>query len=342
MGTLVQNRQIISGLNPTNKLNPWRASNFAILSGSSSEKPCTTLSPSLDPQIWGNLHPELVTRILSNLPLTDLIHTTLVCRKWDREVFSGQILGHHYHQEPSPPPPSSRTTGALDSSSPSSTTTNNSWLFLFENGGPGSAHRLHAFDPLRNAWNIFTTIPHFATVQKIGGLALCGSASGLMLYKISALKSHFSRFGVFNPITGSWKKLPPLIRRRQNPVVVMFMYSSSKVKNSSHHGQGGHYKLVVAGGMEYEQPVASTEVYDSRSECWRISCEKVINQQNHVCEETRTSTAFCDGVVYHMRFNQMMAFDPNRGKAFHQTVPFCGIFHDTSSTPMRDKSSKFI
>lgn len=318
MGTLVQNRQIISGLNPTNKLNPWRASNFAILSGSSSEKPCTTLSPILDPQIWGNLHPELVTRILSNLPLTDLIHTTLVCRKWDREVFSGQILGHHY-QDPSPPPSTATTTGALNSSSPSSTTNNNSWLFLFENGGPGSAHRLHAFDPLRNAWNIFTTIPHFATVQKIGGLSLCGSASGLMLYKISALKSHFSRFGVFNPITGSWKKLPPLIRRRQNPVVVMFMYSS-KVKNNSNHGQGGHYKLVVAGGMEYEQQVASTEVYDSRSECWRISCEKVINQQNHVCEATRTSTAFCEGVVYHMRFNQMMAFDPNRGKIIPSNV----------------------
>jgi hypothetical protein len=115
----------------------------------------------------------------------------------------------------------------------------------------------------------------------------------------------------------------------------MFMYSSSKVKNnnSSSHGQGGHYKLVVAGGMEYEQPVASTEVYDSRSECWRISCEKVINQQNHVCEETRTSTAFCDGVVYHMRFNQMMAFDPNRGKIIppinrdsSSLNLFCGIF----------------
>lgn len=242
-------------------------------------------SQSLDHQIWGQLHPELVARVLSYLPLTSRIHTRRICKTWDREIFSGRILGSD-----------------RDSSSEKQ---KSSWFFLFENGGLGEAHTLHAYDPMRDEWKSSTTIPHFAVVQKIGGLALCGAASGLMLYKISALKSHFARFGVFNPITRSWKKLPSLLNRRQRPMVTMFRDPSSS---------SGSYKVVVAGGVEYDEQVQTTEVYDSKTECWRTSCEKFINYQNHVSSEMRTTTAYCGGVVYHMRFNQLMTFDPNRGK----------------------------
>jgi hypothetical protein len=252
-----------------------------------------------------NLQPELVARILAHLPLTALIHTRLVSRRWDREVYSARVLSANDSIRDAP----------------------RSWLFLFENGGPGNPHKLHAFDPVRNDWHTFTTVPHFATVQKIGGLSLCGAASGLMVYKISALKSHFIRFGVFNPITRSWKKLPPLLKRRQRPVVAMFMDNNfaggSKFgTGATYAARGGHYKLVVAGGLEYDQQVQTTEVYDSRTECWRTTCEKFNNQLSHVCEEMRTTTAFCDGIVYHMRFNQMLSFDPHRGKhLFHTTNP---------------------
>ena len=307
MGTLVQNRQILSGTlssSRANKLNPWSVfrSDMPSFAGATSEfqtrknisDECSP--PALDSRIWSNLQPELVARILSHLPLTALIHTRLVSKRWDREIYSGRVLGDESIQEINP----------------------RSWLFLFENGGPGHPHKLHAFDPVHNEWQTFTTIPHFATVQKIGGLSLCGAAAGLMVYKISALKSHFIRFGVFNPITRSWKKLPPLLKRRQRPVVSMFTENSGS--KSSATGFGGHYKLVVAGGLEYDQQVQSTEVYDSRTECWRTTCEKFNTQQSHVCDEMRTSTAFCDGVVYHMRFNQMLSFDPNRGTSFPNLI----------------------
>jgi hypothetical protein len=301
MGTLVQNRQILSGTlsnaGATSKLSHWSLfrSDMANLAGVTfefqtrrgiaDEEGEELCAPALDWQIWSNLQPELVARILSHLPLTALIHTRLVSKRWDREVYAGRVLGDESIDEINP----------------------RSWLFLFENGGPGHPHKLHAFDPAQSDWQTFTTIPHFATVQKIGGLSLCGAACGLMVYEISALKSHFIRFGVFNPITRSWKKLPPLLKRRQRPVVSMFADSPSGSKS------GGHYKLVVAGGLEYDQQVQSTEVYDSRTECWRTTCEKFNSQQSHICDEMRTSTAFCDGVVYHMRFNQMLSFDPNRG-----------------------------
>lgn len=300
MGTLVQNRQILSGTlsnaGATSKLSHWSLfrSDMANLAGVTfefqtrrgiaDEEGEELCAPALDWQIWSNLQPELVARILSHLPLTALIHTRLVSKRWDREVYAGRVLGDESIEEINP----------------------RSWLFLFENGGPGHPHKLHAFDPAQSDWQTFTTIPHFATVQKIGGLSLCGAACGLMVYEISALKSHFIRFGVFNPITRSWKKLPPLLKRRQRPVVSMFADSPSGSKS------GGHYKLVVAGGLEYDQQVQSTEVYDSRTECWRTTCEKFNSQQSHICDEMRSSTAFCDGVVYHMRFNQMLSFDPNR------------------------------
>jgi len=284
MGTLVQNRQILlsSSATTSSRLQLSRWSQLSVLMSSELDYRPGVEKSALDSHIWSNLQPELVARILSHLPFTALIHTRLVSKRWDREIYAGRLLGNESIADFNP----------------------RSWLFLFENGGPGSPHKLHAFDPVQNDWQTFTTIPHFATVQKIGGLSLCGAACGLMVYKISALKSHFIRFGVFNPITRSWKKLPPLLKRRQRPVVSMFMESS---------GVGGHYyKLVVAGGLEYDQHVQSTEVYDSRTECWRTTCEKFNNQQSHVCEEMRTSTAFCDGVVYHVRFNQKLSFDPNR------------------------------
>ncbi|KAG0620561.1 hypothetical protein M758_4G225700 [Ceratodon purpureus] len=302
MGTLVQNRQILSPGTSTSSSIHWTRSVYrnsempSLGPGYQTKRNVTPepCPPALDCQIWSNLQPELVARILAHLPLTALILTRLVSRRWDREVYSARVLGENDLSHDTP----------------------RSWLFLFENGGPGNPHKLHAFDPARNNWQTFTTIPHFATVQKIGGLSLCGAASGLMVYKISALKSHFIRFGVFNPITRSWKKLPPLLKRRQRPVVTMFMENSNSAGGSklgAHtHAARGHYKLIVAGGLEYDQQVQTTEVYDSRTECWRTTCEKFNNQQSHVCEEMRTTTAFCDGVVYHMRFNQMLSFDPHR------------------------------
>lgn len=305
MGTLVQNRQILLSSSTNKQLSCWTqlrllmGSDISNLPGAtefqSRRNVLESCPPALDSQIWSNLQPELVARILSHLPLTALIHTRLVSKRWDREIYSGRLLGDESINDINP----------------------RSWLFLFENGGPGSPHKLHAFDPVQNDWQTFTTIPHFATVQKIGGLSLCGAASGLMVYKISALKSHFIRFGVFNPITRSWKKLPPLLKRRQRPVVSMFTEWTNSGSKYSSTGVGGHYKLVVAGGLEYDQHVQSTEVYDSRTECWRTTCEKFNNQQSHVCDEMRTTTAFCDGVVYHMRFNQMLSFDPNRGTFLH-------------------------
>lgn len=312
MGTLVQNRQILSGTlsGGAAKLSHWSLfrSDMPNLGGAvefqtrRSIVEDSSCPPALDWQIWSNLQPELVARILCHLPLTALIHTRLVSKRWDREIYAGRVLGDETIHELNP----------------------RSWLFLFENGGPGHPHKLHAFDPVQSNWQTSTTIPHFATVQKIGGLSLCGAASGLMVYKISALKSHFIRFGVFNPITRSWKKLPPLLKRRQRPVVSMFTENSgakSSSSSSSSTGFGGHYKVVVAGGLEYDQQVQSTEVYDSRTECWRTTCEKFNNQQSHVCDEMRTSTAFCDGVVYHMRFNQMLSFDPNRGTSLLIPIP---------------------
>lgn len=300
------NRQVLSGSSNCSSTRHLSLSLGASRSSSAANATqtkrnnCSTASKcalELDSEIWSNLQPELVARILALLPLTALIHTRLVSQRYDREIYAGRILG-----------------AASSSDGTSGSHSRSGWLFLIENNGGFGNYphcKLHAFDPARDYWQtLITTLPaQFATtVQKIGGLALCGGASGLMVFAIRAVKSGFVRLGVFNPVTRSWKKLPPLLSRRQQPVVSVFVEPNYRGPNSKKY-----YKVVVAGGMEYGEQVGTTEVYDSRTECWRTTCEKFSNLASHVCEEMRTSTAFCDGTVYHLRFNQMLSFDPHRG-----------------------------
>lgn len=237
----------------------------------------------LDSGTWSNLQSEVVTRILALLPFTALVHMRLESRNWDRVVYSGRVLG-----------------GCVDSPQ-------RSWLFLLGNAS------VHAFDPQRDEWQVLTTVPRF--VPKMAGLALCAAAGGLMVFAIRAVKSQFVRFGVFNPVTRSWKKLPPLLKRRQTPVVSLIMNG------------GDSYRIVVAGGMDYDERVLSTEVYDSKSECWRVTCESFLKNQvaSHVCEEMRTSSVFCDGILYHMRFNRRLSFDPQRGNPFPSSHAKCKV-----------------
>lgn len=66
---------------------------------------------------------------------------------------------------------------------------------------------------------------------------------------------------VCNPMTRSWRVLPPMIHRRLNSLVGVYEDKRSK-----------SYKIVVAGGTsesggEYE---CTTEVYDSLSNSWKV------------------------------------------------------------------------
>lgn len=254
----------------------------------------------LDPEVWRNLPPELVARVLALLPLTSLIHTELISQRWDRAIYSGRILraGGGAGDE-------RRAWGRIIRARGDARDGQRAWLYLFETERPGL--EFHAFDPARCDWQtVNTLLPRFA----LSGVNLCSAAAGVVVYAIRNLRSQFVRFGVFNPVTRSWKRLPPLLQRRHQPVVAVIADVS---------GARRGYKVVVAGGMEYDERVGSTEVYDSRTECWRTTCEKFGNRvASHVCEEMRTSTAVCDGMVYHIRFCQRLSFDPSRGRLIHQ------------------------
>lgn len=240
----------------------------------------TTTKPT-DTEVWSKLPFDLVARILAHLPIVSRIHTRVIRKKWDREINCGQILGCL-------PCPGYK-----------------SWLFLCDNRGTGEIHNVYAYCPWAGQWYPMEldSLPHFSVEQSKAGWRLCAAAGGLLCYTFCALEAQFVGLCVCNPITKSWKRLPPLNFKREKPIVAMLVDSSFK-----------SYKIVVAGGVEYDEQVVSTEVYCSRTEEWRVSSYKCINHHNHVLNSTTSSTVHCNGDVYHLRFNQILALsDPTQG-----------------------------
>ena len=86
--------------------------------------------------------------------------------------------------------------------------------------------------------------------------SICG-AGGIMCANVSSSSKH--KMIVFNPLTGRWKELPPLIHPR-NPVVMQIVVDSTRQS----------YKIIVAGStrQDHEHLSKTTEVYDSTTGTW--------------------------------------------------------------------------
>jgi F-box interacting protein len=118
------------------------------------------------------------------------------------------------------------------------------------------------YDLVSNSWKKlppFQMLPHLNPVL-FKDHSICG-AHGIMCANVSASSSTHEKMVVFNPVTGRWKKLPPLNRPR-NPVLMHMVVDQA----------GTSYKVIVTGstraGDEHLSKV--TEVFDSHTSTWTI------------------------------------------------------------------------
>ena len=128
----------------------------------------------MDPRIWGTLPPDLVEKVLAQLSVPSLILSRVVRKKWNKEVYHGQLLSH-----------------LLSAEAPKQM----SWLFMFDNRGTSEVHCLWAYDQRADAWYQLSleSIPHFSVDQTRAGWRPCAAAGGLLCFNFSAL-----------PITVCW------------------------------------------------------------------------------------------------------------------------------------------
>jgi F-box interacting protein len=118
------------------------------------------------------------------------------------------------------------------------------------------------YDLVSNSWKKlppFQMLPHLNPAL-FKDHSICG-AHGIMCANVSTSSSTHENMVVFNPVTGRWKKLPPLNRPR-NPVLMHMVVDPA----------GMSYKVIVAGstraGDEHLSKI--TEVFDSRTSTWTI------------------------------------------------------------------------
>ncbi|XP_024361156.1 F-box/kelch-repeat protein At5g15710 isoform X1 [Physcomitrium patens] len=222
-----------------------------------SEEDKEASNATMDPAIWGRLHGELVDRILLCLPIANLYSLRCVSKSWDTTIKSTSF-NRMYLEKASRGP---------------------SWLFMCSSFN--CRDFTSAYDPVQNRWHNFplTFLPscmRFPLTAVGGRLFVRGGLTnaGVLV--------------VCNPMTRSWRVLPPMIHRRLNSLVGVYEDKRSK-----------SYKIVVAGGTsesggEYE---CTTEVYDSLSNSWKVT-GKVRREITVRITWWTSKTVFCNGVLY--------------------------------------------
>lgn len=210
----------------------------------------------MDARLWGNLPEDVVDRVLAWLPVSSFLRFQTVCKRWGSLMRSNSFLDVCAHI-PSPGPYffilSKRA----------------SWVFPVYNPASDKWHGIPVKPPLR------PSVP----VAAAGGL-LCYVA-GFDGHKTVGCMNGYDTLLVCNPITNSWRELPPMICRRKPTLVGMLVDKDAR-----------SYQVVVTGDYSSHGNRFSTEVYDSNTRAWRVGGPVPAG------EEASHNVAVCQGHVY--------------------------------------------
>ncbi|KAI5081495.1 hypothetical protein GOP47_0004678 [Adiantum capillus-veneris] len=240
---------------------------------------------SLSSSTWDKLPDDLHARVIALLPIPSIIRNRAVCQDWNRMIVSQSFKRLHEHCVSNKEKP---------------------WLFMCSSFN--CRENCCAYDPNLNVWH---TIPlTFAPVYMrlpliaVGGLLFIKGAAPSDTSNQGTGSS--SRLAVCNPITRTWRVLPPMIRGRLNSLVGVFG-----------HSDAANFTVVIAGGTyesggNYE---CTTEVYDSISDSWCIT--GTVPREYTVKITVWTSkTIYCKGILYCLtsaRPYNIMAYDMKKG-----------------------------
>jgi hypothetical protein len=234
---------------------------------------------------WSFLQDDIRDMILSKLPYQDLFRVKLVS-KWFRdhinsEGFHGCRGGMHPQE------------GILTA------------LHFFP--GEDGLWRCAGYDLVSRSWK---KLPPFHMLPRLDAAlykdySICG-ARGIMCANVSTSSSTHENMIVFNPVTGRWKKLPPLNHPR-HPVLMHMLVDPA----------GESFKVIVAGSARTGHAHLSkvTEVFDSRTRIWTVSQE--LPGPLFALNEHQTGV-YVSGVLYCIAFldsgRGVVAFSVKEGK----------------------------
>ncbi|KAG6551023.1 hypothetical protein Mapa_007256 [Marchantia paleacea] len=192
----------------------------------------------MDEIVWSGLPADLLGRIMQFLPAASLLQQRTVSKSVYQITSSPQFLEQYRNQ---------------------STGVNKPWLLLFQ---AGTCNAVSAYDSSLEKWHRLPL--DFLPVQvyglaSAGGLLLCkGEVKGIQLLYIC------------NPVTRTWRELPPMQKKRWVPVVGLV-----NVQEDPNDVDLDAFKVMVAGddvlADGYNVQDLTSEVYDSRTDSWKMT-----------------------------------------------------------------------
>jgi F-box interacting protein len=237
---------------------------------------------------WGFLPGDIHDMILSKLSYTDLFRAKLVSKRFHDHINSDGFHGCRGGMHPQG--------GILTA--------------LHFSAGEDGLWRCAGYDLVSRSWK---KLPPFHMLPRLDPAlfkdhSICG-ARGIMCANVSSSSSKLENMIIFNPMTGRWKKLPPLNHPR-HPVLMHMVVDPA----------GGSFKVIVAGSARagHEHLSKVTEVFDSRTRIWTVSQE--LPGPLFALNEHQTGV-YVNGVLYCIAFLEgedagkgVVAFSVEEGK----------------------------
>lgn len=206
----------------------------------------------MDPQLWSFFPEDLVDRVLAWLPLSSIFRLRAVCRTWN-------IITH------------TRGFVELYALTPSS---KDAWILIFADRG---YRVVSAYIPTQNKWH---NIPLSFLPFDISDVTVAG---GLLVFRLHEANGG-SSVCVCNPVTSSWRKLPPMLGGWRDGLLGLVIDKQTCA-----------YKIIVRSNLasvNSNGAVLRTEVYDSTTNLWICT--------NGLEDGITTGYAYCKGVLYFM------------------------------------------
>ncbi|KAI3725568.1 hypothetical protein L1987_65358 [Smallanthus sonchifolius] len=230
---------------------------------------------------------DILEMCLMRLPLTSLMNTRLVCKKW--RALTTTIRFMQMRRDGNYPTP---------------------WLFLFGTVKDGvSSREIYAFDVSFNKWHkieseVFKGRFLFSVAAVHDNIFIVGGCSS---FGRMEQKTHRGVL-VFSPLTRSWHKVGSMRHARSKPVLGVYEVESDCLSIKSQVRTRRFLIMAVGGVGSWDEPLDSCEIYDSSWNKW-TEIQGVPVDFGVAC-----SAIVCNGVFYvYSESDKLAAYDIGRG-----------------------------
>ncbi len=184
----------------------------------------------MDREIWEKLPHDLIIKVLAWLPPPFVVRMRTVCKAWNSLSFSADDVSRLPPREP--------------------------WLLVCNYSSSPSSQTVSAFDPGAQKW--YTGIPLTFDGLRASNIQVCTCAGGFLLCRSSEHVLY-----TCNPLTKSWRKLPPCLAP-----IGGFTFEGFEMDFDAATGKFQIYHDLCQYD-ETDRCDRMSELYDSESDCWK-------------------------------------------------------------------------